>query len=89
MRYAIIWHLMKEAGPATILSFATLLGMVPMILLSPFAGPLVGRRDERRLLISTDIIVALFVVVLVVVDTISDTFPLWLILVSSFIRAVT
>ncbi len=88
VQYAIIWYLTKETGSATILSFATLLGMIPMVLLSPFAGPLVDRWDKKRLLILTDIIVALFAMVLVVVGTISDTFPLWLVFVSLFIRAI-
>ena len=55
VQYAIIWYLTKETGSATILSFATLLGMIPMVLLSPFAGPLVDRWDKKRLLILTDI----------------------------------
>ncbi|WP_277904535.1 MFS transporter [Enterococcus lactis] len=88
VQYAIIWYLTKETGSATILSFATLLGMIPMVLLSPFVGPLVDRWDKKRLLILTDIIVALFAMVLVVVGTISDTFPLWLVFVSLFIRAI-
>ena len=88
VQYAIIWYLTKETGSATILSFATLLGMIPMVLLSPFAGPLVDRWDKKRLLILTDIIVALFAMVLVVVGTSSDTFPLWLVFVSLFIRAI-
>lgn len=88
VQYAIIWYLTKETGSATILSFAALLGMIPMVLLSPFAGPLVDRWDKKRLLILTDIIVALFAMVLVVVGTISDTFPLWLVFVSLFIRAI-
>lgn len=88
VQYAIIWYLTKETGSAIILSFATLLGMIPMVLLSPFAGPLVDRWDKKRLLILTDIIVALFAMVLVVVGTISDTFPLWLVFVSLFIRAI-
>lgn len=88
VQYAIIWYLTKETGSATILSFATLLGMIPMVLLSPFAGPLVDRWDKKRLLILTDIIVALFAMVLVVVGTISETFPLWLVFVSLFIRAI-
>ncbi|HGF7409475.1 TPA: MFS transporter [Enterococcus faecium] len=88
VQYAIIWYLTKETGSAIILSFATLLGMIPMVLLSPFAGPLVDRWDKKRLLILTDIIVALFAMVLVIVGTISDTFPLWLVFVSLFIRAI-
>ena len=38
VQYAIIWYLTKETGSATILSIATILGMLPMALLSPFVG---------------------------------------------------
>ena len=39
VQYAIIWYLTAKTGSATILSIATLLGMLPTILLSPFVGP--------------------------------------------------
>ena len=35
VQYAIIWYLTKRTGSATILSLATLIGMLPMVLLSP------------------------------------------------------
>ena len=66
VQYAIIWYLTRETGSATILSFATLLGMIPMVLLSPFVGPLVDRWDKKALLIVTDIIVAIFALILCV-----------------------
>lgn len=88
VQYAIIWYLTKETGSATVLSFATLLGMLPMVLLSPFVGPFVDRLDKKKLLIITDIIVALFALVLATVGTVSDHFPLWLVFVSLFMRSV-
>lgn len=51
VQYAIIWYLTKETGSATVLSLATLLGMIPMVLLSPFVGPFVDRLDKKKLLI--------------------------------------
>lgn len=48
VQYAIIWYLTQETGSATILSFATLLGMLPMVLLSPFVGPLIDRWDKKN-----------------------------------------
>lgn len=48
VQYAIILYLTKETGSATILSIATILGMLPMALLSPFVGPLVDRWNKRR-----------------------------------------
>ncbi|MGC2920453.1 MFS transporter, partial [Enterococcus faecium] len=75
VQYAIIWYLTRVTGSATILSFATLLGMIPMVLLSPFVGPLVVRWDKKALLIVTDIIEAIFALILAVVGTISESFP--------------
>ena len=40
VQYAIIWYLTAKTGSATILSIATLLGMLPTILLSPFCRAL-------------------------------------------------
>lgn len=88
VQYAIIWYLTQETGSATILSFATLLGMLPMVLLSPFVGPLIDRWDKKKLLIYTDIIVAIFALILSIVGTVMSTFPLWLVFVSLFIRSV-
>ncbi|WP_125567833.1 MFS transporter [Companilactobacillus insicii] len=88
VQYAIIWYLTKETGSATILSFATLLGMLPMVLLSPFIGPFVDRTNKKFLLIVPDIIAAIFAIILAVVGIISKDFPLWLIFVSLLVRSI-
>lgn len=48
VQYAIIWYLTQKTGSATILSLATLLGMIPMVVLSPFVGPLIDRWDKKN-----------------------------------------
>lgn len=88
VQYSIIWYLTKETGSATVLSLATLLGMIPMVLLSPFVGPFVDRLDKKKLLIVTDTIVACFALILSIVGTVSDRFPLWLVFVSLFMRSL-
>lgn len=88
VQYAIIWYLTEKTGSATVLSFATLLGMLPMVLLSPFVGPFVDRLNKKKLLIVTDLIVALFALILSLVGTFAQEFPLWLVFVSLFIRSV-
>ena len=70
VQYSIIWYLTKITGSATVLSFATLLGMIPMVVLSPFVGPVVDRRNKKFLLIITDIVVALFALILSITGTI-------------------
>lgn len=88
VQYAIIWYLTKQTGSATVLSLATLLGMLPMALLSPFVGPFVDRLNNKGLLIVPDIIAAIFAIILSVVGTLQDTFPLWLIFISLLVRAI-
>ncbi len=88
VQYAIIWYLTKQTGSATVLSLATLLGMLPMALLSPFVGPFVDRLNKKGLLIVPDIIAAVFAIILSVVGTLQDTFPLWLIFISLLVRAI-
>lgn len=88
VQYAIIWYLTKETGSATVLSFATLLGMLPMVLLSPFVGPFVDRTNKKFLLIVPDIIAAIFAIILSIVGIINKDFPLWLIFVSLLVRSI-
>lgn len=88
VQYAIIWYLTEKTGSATILSFATLLGMLPMVLLSPFVGPFVDRLNKKKLLIITDLVVAFFALILAIAGTLAEDFPLWLVFVSLFIRSV-
>lgn len=88
VQYAIIWYLTKNTGSATVLSLSTLLGMLPMILLSPFVGPYVDRTNKKALLIVPDIVAALVAVVLAAVGFLTHNFPLWLVFISLVIRAI-
>ncbi|MQS90104.1 MFS transporter [Companilactobacillus mishanensis] len=88
VQYAIIWYLTKQTGSATILSFATLLGMLPMVLLSPLIGPFVDRTNKKILLIVPDIVAAVVAIILATVGIISSDFPLWLIFVSLLVRSI-
>lgn len=88
VQYAIIWYLTKQTGSATVLSMATLLGMVPMIVLSPFVGPYVDRSNKKALLIVPDIVAALVAVILAIVGFATHVFPIWLVFISLVIRAI-
>ncbi|NLR32049.1 MFS transporter [Levilactobacillus tujiorum] len=88
VQYAIIWYLTKQTGSATILSLATLLGMLPMVLLSPFIGPFVDRFNKKLLLIVPDIVAAIVAIILSTVGTLQATFPIWLIFISLLIRSI-
>jgi DHA3 family macrolide efflux protein-like MFS transporter len=88
VQYSIIWYLTELTGSATVLSFATILGMLPMVILSPFVGPLIDRWNKKTLLIVTDGIVAIIALVLSLVGTFSAEFPLWLVFISLLVRSI-
>jgi DHA3 family macrolide efflux protein-like MFS transporter len=88
VQYAIIWYLTKQTGSATILSMATLLGMLPMVLLSPFIGPLVDRFNKKALLIVPDLVAAAFAILLFISGTFFHQLPIWLIFAALLVRSV-
>ena len=65
VQFALIWWLTQKSGSATVLAIATLAGMLPMILLGPFAGALVDRWNRRLIMILADALIAAATLVLV------------------------
>ncbi|MCI1935431.1 MAG: MFS transporter [Bifidobacteriaceae bacterium] len=88
VQYSIIWYLTQKTNSATVLSVATLLGMLPMVFLSPFIGGFVDRLNKKMLLIVPDVVAAIAAVVLSAVGTAAGTFPLWLVFVSLLVRSI-
>ena len=87
VQFAIIWYLTQTTNSATTLAIASMMGLLPQVLLSPFIGTWVDRGSRRLLLIAADSIVALATLVLVVLFA-SSLVQVWHIYVALFIRAV-
>jgi len=66
VQFALVWYLAKQTGSATLLATATLVAMLPQILLGPFAGALVDRWNRRSVMIVADACIALATLVLVI-----------------------
>jgi MFS transporter, DHA3 family, macrolide efflux protein len=64
VQFALVWWLAQKSGSATILAIATLVGMLPQILLGPFAGALVDRWNRRLIMIVADASIAIFTLLL-------------------------
>ena len=60
VQFSLIWWLTQKSGSATVLAIATLVGMLPQIVLGPFAGALVDRWNRRLIMIFADGTIALF-----------------------------
>ena len=60
VQFALVWWLAQRTGSATILTTAFLVGMLPQIVLGPFAGALVDRWNRRIIMIAADSTIAAF-----------------------------
>lgn len=60
VQFALIWWLTQKSGSATVLAIATLVGMLPQIVIGPFAGAFVDRGNRRVIMIVADGTIALF-----------------------------
>ena len=59
VQFALVWWLTESTGSATVLAMATLVAILPGVILGPFAGTLVDRWNRRVVMIAADGFVAL------------------------------
>ncbi len=87
VQFALIWHLTVQTGSATVLATASLVGMLPNVVLGPFIGTLVDRWNRRWIMLLADSLVALATVVLAVLFAL-DIVEIWHIYAIIFIRSL-
>jgi DHA3 family macrolide efflux protein-like MFS transporter len=87
VQFALIWWLTKTSGSGTVLAIASLFGLVPHVILGPFAGTLVDRWNRRVTMILADAVSALAIVVLAVLFALGQA-QIWHIYILMFIRSV-
>ncbi|HRQ39508.1 MAG TPA: MFS transporter [Chloroflexota bacterium] len=87
VQFALIWWLTKQTGSATILAVASLVGLLPQVLLGPFAGVLVDRWPRRWVMFVADSVVALASLVLAYLFW-SGTVEIWHVFALLFVRAL-
>jgi DHA3 family macrolide efflux protein-like MFS transporter len=59
VQFALVWWLTELTGSATVLATATMVAMVPEIILGPIAGAYVDRWNRKRVMIAADTFIAL------------------------------
>jgi DHA3 family macrolide efflux protein-like MFS transporter len=59
VQFALVWYLTRQTGSATILATATLIAILPQIVLGPFVGALVDRWNRRVMMMVADGAIAL------------------------------
>jgi DHA3 family macrolide efflux protein-like MFS transporter len=87
VQFALIWYLTVQTGSATVLATASLVGLLPNVILGPFIGTLVDRWDRRRIMLISDTVIMLATIGLAVLFAL-DGVEIWQIYVVMFIRAL-
>lgn len=87
VQFSLIWWLTQQTGSATVLAVASIVGLVPQVLLGPFVGPLVDRWNRRWTMILADALVALTTLGLAILFW-SGQVELWQVYLALFARAL-
>ena len=87
VQFALVWWLTVQTGSATTLATATLVALLPQIVLGPFVGALVDRWNRRLILIVADTAIALVTALLVVLFA-SGRVAVWHIYLAMFLRSL-
>jgi DHA3 family macrolide efflux protein-like MFS transporter len=85
--FAVIWWLTQTTGSATILATATLVGLVPQVVLGPFTGTLVDRWSRRLTMIFADGFIALATIGLAILFALGHV-QIWQVYALLFVRSV-
>src|SRR5688572_4647517 len=87
VQFAIIWYLTQETNSATTLAIASMMGLLPQVLLSPFIGTWVDRGNRRMILMFADGTVAVSTLVLAILFAFGMQ-QIWHIYLVLLVRAV-
>ena len=62
--FTLVWWLTEKTASATVLATATMFGLIPEIVVQPFAGAIVDRLNRKQVIIIADGLIALATLVL-------------------------
>ncbi|MBP9676542.1 MAG: MFS transporter [Anaerolineaceae bacterium] len=86
VQFALVWYITQETGSAAMLATATLVALLPEVLLAPFAGAFVDRLNRRLVMIFADLFIALTTLALVLIFAI-NRIEIWHIFVVLLLRS--
>lgn len=87
VQFALIWWLTRETESATVLTIASLVGLLPSILLYPFAGALVDRWNRQWIMLIADSAIAIATLWIAYLFHLGDV-QLWAIYSLMFVRSL-
>lgn len=87
VQFALVWWLTQESGSATVLATASLVALLPQIVLGPFVGALVDRWNRRLIMIAADTAIAAATGMLIFLFAVGDV-AVWHVYVILFVRSL-
>jgi len=87
VQFALIWWLTKTTGSAVVLTTATLVGVLPSVVLGPFVGALVDRWNRKRILLFADSGIAVVTLLLALTFYLGWA-QVWMVYLALFLRAL-
>lgn len=87
LQMGFIWHITLTTNSASMLSFASLAGFLPLALFGMFAGTIVDRLPLKRTLVGADLFIAA-VSAIVAAVSLTGALPVWVVMVALFFRAI-
>jgi len=86
-QFALVWWITEKTGSATILAVATLLSMLPGVVLGPLVGALIDRWNRRVVMLVADGVIALVSLWLAYLFWV-DSLAIWHVYIIMVIRAI-
>jgi len=87
VQFALIWWLTTTTESAIVLTTASLVGLLPSVVLGPFVGALVDRWNRRRILLISDSSIALVTLGLAYIFFMGWA-KVWMVYLALFLRAL-
>ena len=87
VQFSLVWWITETTGLASTLAFASIVAMLPQVLLGPFAGALVDRWNRKTVMMVSDSFIALVVVALAFLYG-TGAIQLWHVFLAMFIRSL-
>ncbi len=87
VQFALVWWLTQKTGSATILATASLVALLPQIVLGPFVGALIDRWNRRLIMIVADSTIALFTGILIFLF-LSGRIQVWHVYIIMMVRSL-
>src|SRR4030043_2426378 len=86
--FTVIWCVTQTTGSATVLATASLVGLLPQVILGPFTGTQVDRWNRRIIMIVADGLIALSPIVLAILFALGHV-QIWQVYALLFVRSVS